>query len=751
MVDNNSAESFFIAAGKKITTCINKHIPLTFARYLSILHEKGKKDLECAPFYLKPDWDKVEKNFFDLVYCQKGSYKALFNELRMACNKMVYSIEIREKNVREEIIDYLSAYFNLMSALFEDNIVFQEEVFSSSLCAQLLSGYSKNLYNESKTLYGFYSPLIMEKILMIYDFTLRFAEDLQNLPEQKYEVINKVFCDLYEEKVSKLFYENVIIQQTPCVCTQNNQLFPVIYQRKNLSSIVPIKPIRWIDKIRAYIEKESVEYTNQTIKILAIGYVRLDGISENRLISKELDELAYVLSERYREKNIHFDFHIIVNKKDFWYNSFFKKKHNSHKIACYDNFVTFHIQRRDYQKVFRVSQICEYLKGNDIILFLDNPNLYENDLDIERGYIGFPVSSTYAKYYEQLDKTDCILTKKSSDAPIHHLISRINIIGIDRKEQASVFHYRLNTPFMNFLKDELKEIEKRQPENAKREIDVHLLYSSTNSVTNSSYALGDNAREEQYDGKEFRLISFYANNNTKPSFMEKSKNDKKSFVVFPLWSMLKNIDIHLLERNEKLRENLKPNIDEKSLSWKLMNVFIKLGWSSNFHEFQYWIDIRKKAQDLDKSYVRKMTEELLTAVLHHNQSAIGKCILQAFYNTIYSRICTIDDVVFYCLFRNRRWEVIQPQIIDMGNFISEEKERKFFSINQPNRWTLVRAINTLQQPALLSDQYYTVAYELKNNGYTISKLLYDIREVCEEQGYTKCRLYDNVKSLIKGG
>ena len=773
MLSNSSTESFFDSLGWKILNKIDTDGKIDFQDYLSLVWESiEKNETSHSEFCNRPDWEEVKKRFLDFAYIdneKEKEYKGMFETLQDAYGVVVEKIQTAASDAYELLLEYLSKYFDLLSKMFDDNIVRQENVISSKLCPMILSGCpdekeekkavgvknpeeEKCVAKKSPVPYNFYSPIIMENFLIIYDYTLHFAEIMCELDAQNHEIMKKVMQDLYINKCSRLFYMNLISENQPCICTPDNESFPVVYLRSDFSSIMMIKPIRWFDKIHGYIQgckeeqKNSVGDTEkQKIKIFVVGYVKLEKNAEGHTVSEELERLAYVLDcsygKRAKDEKKQFVFEIYVNERDLYFKNFLREE----SVSCFN--CVFNIHKENYSKVFFATKICEALEASDIVLFLDNPNLYQNDFTIENVSPETRRLQTYKAYYERVDKKNAILPTHFQTAPIHHLISKFNIVEIDRKRKSSVLHYNINDAFLRFVQKKTKELGEKEEIGRK---DVHIFYSSTNSIANASVALENDVREERYKGKAFRLVSMHTNDLGKRKLKRSDLKCNEHSIVFSLWSMVKNIDIHLFnDRDASLMKKLGIT-EKKELYWWLMNIFIKLRWTPDFRNFQYQIRIDKQDEQplLNFEYVRKTVEELLTLILCHNDSAIGNCALNAFYSTIYSQIDSIDDAVFYCLFRSRNWSVIHPTV--SFEYGTDFKENPVLSVNKPNRWTLVRAINALQKP-ISSDQYYGIAYELQKNSYKIAKLLSDICEICEHYGYTECRLYDNVKALQKGG
>lgn len=747
MLESDLDKSFLSQFCDKIFEYFESCKQLSFEMYLFMLLG-DRKNFDETSFYQKPDWTGVEERFFESVYINVNDdnekfdfYKSLFKKVEDT-NAAMYSCVLNPmcENSSEAIGAYLDAYFELMCSLLETKLICQEAVAYKALRSQLLTGYVQNLENDNGLFYRFFSPIIIEKVVMIYDFTQHFITYYEKISEND-KMIKEIFRHLYFEKLSRLFYMNVISEKKHYIYTCDNKQYPIICSREDLSSIMMVKPIRWLDKIRAYIEEydsDSDKYKGETIRLLVIGYVKIEFKNKTEESSEELRILAQTLNQLYPETNFLFD--ILINKEDLYF-----KGMKSNVRFDWEN-VVFEIRKGDYYEEFLPLNIRKAIMKNDIVLFLDAPCLYEHEFMIEKDYSvnkNCCANVPYENVYAQLKKEDIILPTQSKTAPIHRLVSKLNIIGIDRKSQETNFHYALNDSFATFVQG---VVDNQNKDITSKRKDVHILYSSTSSVANSLFALENIAREERYKGKAFRLISFISHAKQDPRKMLLKPSGKmidENFMVFSLWNMVKNIDITMLE-NEKWRKNL--GTDSVSACQKLMNVFVKFRWSSDFKQFNYEVKLDKSSQDLNLQFIVYVVEELLRAVLLYNGSSIGNCILNSFYNTIYSQIKTVDDAVFYCLFRTRNWKAIEPRVDYAGEFNDESKP--VLSVNQPHRWTVVRAINELQKANISLDQYYSVVYELKRNNYDAPKLLYDIYNVCENNGYKDCRLYYNVLKLI---
>lgn len=697
-------------------------------------------------FFKKPEWEDVKNNFFSLVYFydedrnqKKEFYGILFEKLCNITENMYSSIlNSRFKDAEFTMKEYLEVYFDLLHCLLKSELINQEHFVYQELREQLLTGYMCNI-NKSKSLfYRFFSPVIIEKIMMIYDFTIQFKETIEEINEE-HKMIKEIFKHLYFEKISRLFNMNIISSNKKhYVYTVDNRKYPIVCEREALSSIMMIKPIRWLDKIRAYVEEydsQGNKYINQTVSLMILGYVKLES-KNGTISSEELKFLDETLKELYPQTKFNFD--VFINDKDPYYESF----KSDIKLGWENS--KFNICKKNHNEIISPIYIYQEIEKHDITLFLDSPCLYEHELMIEKWNSvenGISEKVPYRKVYDNLNKEDIVLPLQSKEVPIHRLISKFNVIGIDRRSQEMYFHYVLNDSFATYLQSMMTDKE----ETIKRK-DVHILYSSTNSVANSSFALKNLAREERYKGKAFRLISFVANAKQDPKKLllkQSQKNMEENFMIFSLWNMLKNIDITMAD-NVKWRKCL--GTDSVHICRDLMNVFVKLYWSSDFKSFKYQIKTNASAKYLNMNVVKYSVNELLNAVLVYNSSSIGNCVLNSFYNTIYSQIKTLDDAVFYCLFRTRNWSVIDPSVLYDGEFSDEGKP--VLSVNQPHRWTVVRVINELQKPSISLNQYYSIAFELKRNNYDAPRFMSDIYDICEKKGYKKCRLYQNLVKII---
>lgn len=724
-------------------------LELSFDEYLFLFLKNNDAN---NSFFQIPDWRVIQEKFFESVYLSDKKsisiISKLFCKLDTDINditKVITPFFIERKSstkVKTFIDNYLNTYYKLINTLLDFKIMQQEYFNNSLLRDQIITGYINNIDGEHcNNYYRFYSPVIIEKVRMTYDFTMSFIKGYNKINKDDHEIIS-IFQHLYLEKVSRLFFMNIIDKnKEQYIYSNDNVKYPILCNRKNISSIMMVKPIRWIDKIRAYVEEYSDDarkYSGDTIKVMVVGYVKLEIIDPKNVESKELNDLSRTLCQLYPD--IKFIFDIYYSKYDVYFNALEEKK-----IELGDK-VKFNISDEDYSNIFMPSTLREKIEEHDIILILDSPALYENEVYVQKdnNFIQRKYDElSYKQLYDDLDKESIILPLESRMAPIHRTIAKLNIIRLKRGEEGTSFHYILNTPLVSYVRDIMDQINASV---GNRRKDIHILYSSTNSVANSRFALENIAREERYKGKSFRLISFLAHAQNDPGksllYVRKGKN-KDIYMTFSLWNIIKNMDITLIE-DESLINKLGTN--KNNIMTDLRFVFVKMMCSPDFRNISYRISIDSRAKHLDKTEIKILVDQLFNAILNYSDTTIGNCILYSFYNVIYSQIQTIDDAVFYCLFRTRNWEIIKPKINFEGEF---DDSRPVLSVNQPHRWTVVRAINELQKESFSSEKNAKLIYELKRNNYDADELINNIYRVCERYGYVDSRLFYNISKLYE--
>ena len=713
---------------------------------------KEISSVDTKNFFQYPQWDAIERDLFDSVFLsqsQKINIEDDFATLKKN-TKRLFDIftdkrEAANNSLRNVAVDYLSSYYALISTLKREDIIKDESIIYSSLLLSLMTGYKNKTIEDGDFFYRFYSPVMIEKFVIIYDYI-----NSVYIPAKKERIskgqsdsnFEKIYEDLLKEKIRRMFFMNVAINGDSQVVSHDNVLFPRISRRQSLSSVEMVKPIRWLSKIRALVDQknQSKDKTNN-FDIAIIGYIKEEEIGDDdKEIYKELYDLYATIIQLYKncreEERKSFNITVYINESDFHFKSddFTEKELNfPYDKLCKIKVV---LKKVDYKRTFTPKYIDNMFAEYDMVLMLDVPSLYLCNFKIvDDGRLIIPISDADNEYHQLLDMLDgesLILSHSYRKAPIHSLIAYMNILSVDSDLETSSLHYQINENILDSFEEKIKS------DDCKCRF-VHILLSSATSVAGSEWSYKKNVvREERYNGKTFRLITLKKGECDLITRFN-GENKKKNWFTFSLWNMVRNIDINFINQIFK-------NVSAESY-YMLMNTLIKLEFSSEFERFDITYKIYDKCNEESKKVIERFINYVFEIILSNDNDIIKNCIRISFYNTIYSQIQCLDDAVFYCLFRTRNWTNINPakkiERLENGAISSNA----VLSLLQPERWTVVRAINEMQTDSVTSHQFYSLVNELNENGFSYIKLFEDIKQICEEYGYRKNLLYCNISHI----
>lgn len=731
------------------------------------VHEKRNSFKE---FLERPEWKEIGNwlslNSFKLnLYDDKAYIIAKFDDLNDKCGKFIDAFDLNcyeDETIEKLCFDYLSAYFDLVIELERRGILRDNLIHSSVFLQMIMTGYFKwgffdydtckyNTKNKFCYFYYFYSPVFLEKLCLFLDF---LETNREHIKKQISDEMN-IFHDVIREKFIKIFFSDVNIATKRYITTYYSNECPYLTDRDYLSSVEPIRPIRWIDKIRAYIEScletgknlrtnENGEYE---ITIAAIGYVKLDrNLEEGKICSNELKLFGSTLSllcPKFR-----FKVEIYVNNKDRYFIQ------NEEGVMSEDK-VNIYLNKVNYSKLFTPNKgnpndviISDIIDQHDIVFLLDVPNLYTHEYKLfRRTSKNFP--GEYLEYkseYERLDfKDNDYLVSNYKYAPIHFLISKINFIAMNTNAYEDTLEYNINVPLIEYL-------EKYIDKNDIFLKDIHIFISSKESINYSKYAELNFTREERYNGKNFHLIML---RNMKKKTI-KCIETKKNYIVFSLWNFLKNVDYYVLE-NEKFCNEIMHSNNEK-VCFQTMHIYIKMDWGDSLSSFKFKIcydkELPEDLRNIDQDLLKNLIDKLLKIVFSAENDLFSRCIRHSFSNTIYSQMQYLDDVVFYSLF----YREFPKETLPMIELAFEDfDEKPVFSVNQPVFWTVARTIKSLNSKSFLEEQLLEIKREFHKNSKdysfgedsTVWYLIKIVREICKKYRFENSYLFRNVCKLLE--
>lgn len=788
---------FYQEVNSTIAECNSDLQKFTFSSYLK-LFLKQRNLSKKSRFWDKLDWDKVDafarNNSFSYSFDQKGltiSSKNLnekYKIFELLCERIYNEDDIDDDVLYNAAFDYLSAYSAFADRLEKANVLRDSIVFSTPFLDYLRAGYicdeikiSKNC-NEKKqnfynnlVFYRFHSPIILENLCIGYDYLKRGRKSLNsilsfekknNISDIAFCVLKNMICDVASKKMERCIKNDIISNSNRFVSIYDNVPTPLRVKRSDLSGIEFVRPIRWMDKIRAFIERQNISETEKiyppTIKIGIFGYVKVDeyvGVEKN-FYSIDLDLLCSSLYSEFG-KEYNFIFHIIVNKNDpyFKYAEFGDEDVLKYKPGCdiYCPNIEIDISKADYGKIFSPNPkgIRKYIKENEILLILDVPNLYSYEYRlIQKAY--FPVNSDsedpYREGYNGINFESILLSENIYDAPIHAFQSKLNVISLNADAYNDILHYQ--------LRDDMIEVLRRYVLFEEKKTDMHILVSYKKSIEYSEIAKKNFARVERNNGKTFGLITARNADATSGNKLLVKKG-KKNYIIFSLWNLIKNIDIDITKNKEFISffygnasiSESETKYYQGKCCYDTMHIYLKMTWKNGFEQFNFEIfdehDNRHKNNFINLNYIKSFLEKLFSLIFRDDNDLVLNCMRSSFYKTIYSQIEYLDDVVFFCLLQTRRWRIIKPTFeVALSEFVGKPK----LSVNEPERWVQIRAIDKLQSSRFYDEQLQSIKRDFRCSGMAdyVNEFFHDLYFICEKYHYTDTILYNNVIDVLNG-
>ena len=208
------------------------------------------------------------------------------------------------------------------------------------------------------------SPFALNSLLNTYERMLSFAKD-----EAKYNhqgCYKHVLYGTFAYSAIADFKRWIFINNKNAIVTfEGNNNMLKYYDVNKISSISLVRAIRLFEKIKEYINKAEIE--NGEISVCVVGYTL---IKNNRPV--EMEALAEFIGQSI--DNIKLNYHVILNKYKDRHKPYYIKKIINDKYDIDVKFV-------QYDNLFLKENIRALIMNNELIFFLDCPNLYYEEFD----------------------------------------------------------------------------------------------------------------------------------------------------------------------------------------------------------------------------------------------------------------------------------------------------------------------------------------------------------------------------------
>lgn len=632
-----------------------------------------------ASFFSCPQWEEIYK-FISTYSFQFALYNEdfhkLFNTLIKIGNEL-YNIFVGDScpsNIDSKFENYLSQYFKLVNLLQSKKILQDEYNGKFKFLNALKTGY----INDEQSCFRLFSPIIIERLRTF----ARFITNTSNRDSKIYK--NITYSVLKNMLTADIYSEGEI-----CTLTCDSSGLHTI-NRYDLSSINSVSALTWLDKILANDSDE--------LKVLVLGNV--DNVSEINVLG---DILSNIKSRKF-EIDILFN----VNNKDCCFKPYISENViiNVNQI-CYSKFFSLHY----------IDDIPQALNIYDVILLQDVPNIYTWDYtSIRKTTSDFPEHDTeYKTRYNRFSFKDIEVYKYT---PINVLLSRLNMISTGKDVYGDTIEYNLNTSLIDWIQEYLKSIPKRR--------DAYILISKQYSIDNSEYSDLNYISCESSNLSDFYCINL--SNKPKKNIKLLKDTSKKTYMVFSLWDILKNIDFSLLNSYRDIYQDA-------------MSINIKMTW--DFSEKHFLFEVCSDSK-FNQAKLEEFLNDIFKQVFEPKDNVFSIRLKQAFLNTVYSQLEYLEDAVFYCTLQDSLASNIDFDI-KFNNFI----EKRICPQSQPIYWSTIKILKYFDYDVTIGDRIWVIKRIFEKNKqiytkcglYTLNTLIKYVREICENYSYTDSNLY----------
>lgn len=513
------------------------------SEYWNSIFSAAKKQIrKNRTFFAKPQWGEIciwaaENSFvFNL---NKESYISAFSSLDDTGEELYNAFAEKDcpSNVHKLCSNYLSKYYYLINFLQEQGVLRDDLVYKSPFLHMLKTGYKSNKNDgtfdiNSELFFRFFSPIFLEELCIFYSFIENDVWYQRKLLNNDRDIITCIYKDIIHEKFKHLFFLDVTHLNDRYISTYFNTNVPKLMNRDNLSSIEPIRPVRWIDKIKAYVENMihsgKAKQKGETVKIAAVGYVNLEG-NKDLCSSSEL-RMFYETLSRIRAEDFDSNFNFKIDIYPNFNDGYFKFIDRDSIYSNDKNGISVNIKFVDYSKFFSLRSdvemnISKVISDHNIVLLEDVPNIYTHEYKLlKKSGKDFPYSdksSDYESEYDRMDfKDEDFLVANYRYAPINLLSSKLNLISMNEDIYEDTLKYKINQPLIDYLQNYLKSLR-----DDVRDHNVYIFTSKKSGVNFSEYAQCNITREERYNAKSFYLITL---SNHKSKELQKYPKDEKN-------------------------------------------------------------------------------------------------------------------------------------------------------------------------------------------------------------------------------
>ena len=648
--------------------------------------EAGKlsNNVFTEPVSLPEDYTKVFSDIDRIDMDDERSVRILpyIEKLKRALDSVLKNAEKGEYYIEPLANNYFTAYLNIIKTIVfnsENPYLYLRQFRQSKLMFHLCSLEKKlltvNANNKAKSItyncFSMFNPFCYDIFRRVLH---RFAEDYLSVSNE--DTLYGLRKQLYIRQVEQSFTRfTTYKRESSCRVALNRHNSELIsHDYDKLSSISEIKPIRLLEKILVYINKELDrvdDFGNSSldISVCIIGHTEPSSNGDER----ELLDLMRAVVRWYERSNrdekpypvLNLRITNIINEKDI--TSYSQKKRKECHYTYEKNIAVSKIIPCNYNSTFAFStfDLKKICKDNDIIFILDCPWLTTEDFDLsQEGSLDLfctdiqdlPIED------EESDRFDNSFNTLMEDIGIQ--LNRI--VSSDTEEAGGITRV-----FKDGLIRRLEEFAAGDENNEKlmsaKQKCVYIFTSETNGIAYSYLGGYPLAREEMYEGKAATIVSF---TNATADRIKLGKSRKAKFKI-RLWSVLKYTSIAyafidfktIIDEcfgssfldTEKYFEILRDIIIFFDVDVSKNKVIIQINYSNRlemlFDELSLGFSERNVVKNRLYPEVYEFVKHIYTDVVfcraHESASFGDELVKDAFEMNLYSSANDVHTMVFY--------------------------------------------------------------------------------------------------------
>lgn len=554
---------------------------------------------------------------------------------------------------------------------------------------------------------GIYNPFALDIIRRIIN---EYPHDYRGIAQERslYKLRKHIYIRQVEKAFTHFISDKTGTTHRVSLNRHNSELIACEYDK--LSSICEIKPIRLLEKILVYINKE-LERTKASpsgealnINVCIIGHTEPSSKGEERELSDLLNAVVKWYNRSYckgiNSKGLRLTLTNIISEDDI--TAFPQKERRSKRIPFGNSLGLLRIVPRNFNSIFSFSthELEQISAENDIVFILDCPWLTSENYEIKN-------NGMLDVFCNEIQDTPLATAPNDSfDNKFSTTMEEINtqfnrITSSDTVKYGKIarsFKDEIIRRIEGFVKKDLSY----HNSSSNKQKDIFIFTSETDGIAYSYLSAYPLTREEMYEGKSATIIGF---TNKPVTTLSVSKNHTVKFNI-RLWSVLKyaSISYAYIELKEIIDKCFSSVLPDTEIYFEILRdivlcfevdvarykVSIGLNFSERMEKVLEELHLKSKRRAIYHTLFHALIEPI-TAIyrdivfnLNDNSDAFGnELIRDAFEMNLYSSISDVQTIVFYCRYQidrilkqNRHYLV---QISDTYDMIRDNNfKRDFF-------------------------------------------------------------------------